>query len=103
MNFSLKTSLGRFRLVGLLEGISYLVLLGIAMPLKYLANLPMAVKMVGWAHGMLFLAYILALIAVTFDRRWSFSRVVVAFIASLLPFGTFWLDGRLKKEEEATA
>ncbi|MFD1143220.1 DUF3817 domain-containing protein [Larkinella insperata] len=100
MQFSLKSPLGRFRFIGILEGISYLVLLGIAMPLKYWANLPMAVKLVGWAHGVLFIAYMLALVSVTFDRRWSFGRVVVAFIASLVPFGTFWLDTRLKKEEQ---
>ena len=103
MSFSLKTPLGRFRLIGILEGISYLVLLGIAMPLKYWANLPMAVKVVGWAHGVLFIAYLLALISVTFDRRWSIGRVLVAFIASLVPFGTFWLEARLKKEDHQSA
>ncbi|MGA0556649.1 DUF3817 domain-containing protein [Larkinella sp. VNQ87] len=98
MSFS-KTALGRFRFVGILEGISYLVLLGIAMPLKYWAGLPQAVKVVGWAHGVLFIAYLVTLISVTFERRWSFGRVWVAFLASLVPFGTFWLDGRLKQEE----
>lgn len=103
MAFSLKTPLSRFRLIGILEGISYLVLLGIAMPLKYLAGWPHAVKVVGWAHGVLFIAYLIALIAVAFDRRWSIVRIIVAFIASLVPFGTFWLESRLKKEEEQTA
>jgi integral membrane protein len=100
MQFSLKTPLSRFRVIGILEGISFLVLLGIAMPLKYLAGWPHAVKVVGWAHGVLFIAYIIALIAVTFDRRWSITRVIVAFIASLVPFGTFWLESRLKQEDE---
>ncbi|GAB3900249.1 DUF3817 domain-containing protein [Larkinella knui] len=100
---SLKTPLGRFRFIGILEGISYLVLLGIAMPLKYLAGWPHAVKVVGWAHGVLFIAYLVALIAVTIDRRWSLIRVIVAFIASLVPFGTFWLESRLKKEEQAVS
>ncbi|RCR70755.1 DUF3817 domain-containing protein [Larkinella punicea] len=100
MPLSLKTPLSRFRFIGILEGISYLVLLGIAMPLKYWAGWPLAVKYVGWAHGVLFIAYLIALIAVAFDRRWSFVRVIVAFIASLVPFGTFWLEGRLKREEE---
>ncbi|KAA9357123.1 DUF3817 domain-containing protein [Larkinella humicola] len=100
MSLSLKTPLGRFRFIGILEGISFLVLLGIAMPLKYWAGWPLAVKYVGWAHGVLFIAYLIALFAVAFDRRWSFIRVVVAFIASLVPFGTFWLESRLKKEAE---
>ncbi|RYG28884.1 MAG: DUF3817 domain-containing protein [Chitinophagaceae bacterium] len=102
MSLSLKNPLGRFRFIGILEGISYLVLLGIAMPLKYWAGWPLAVKYVGWAHGVLFIAYLIALLAVTIDRRWSFTRVVVAFVASLVPFGTFWLEGRLKNEEEKT-
>ncbi|WP_206512960.1 DUF3817 domain-containing protein [Larkinella soli] len=97
----LSTSLGRFRLVAVLEGISYLVLLGIAMPLKYLAGWPQAVKVVGWAHGVLFVAYLVTLLAVWVGRRWSFGRVVVAFLASLIPFGTFWLDRKLKQEEQA--
>ncbi|WP_345245028.1 DUF3817 domain-containing protein [Nibrella saemangeumensis] len=97
----LKTPLGRFRLIALLEGISYLVLLGIAMPLKYWAGIPEVVKVVGWAHGVLFVAYLVTLLGAAIDRRWSFGRVVFAFIASLVPFGTFYLDKQLKREEQA--
>lgn len=93
-----RDSLSRFRLVALLEGISFLVLLFIAMPLKYMADIPEAVKVVGWLHGVLFVAYIFALISVSLDRSWSFGKVVLAFVASLIPFGTFWLDARLKRE-----
>jgi integral membrane protein len=100
---SFKSSLASFRSVALLEGISFLVLLGIAMPLKYYAGMPQAVKVVGWAHGVLFVAYILTLVSVTIERRWSFGRVVIAFIASLVPFGTFWLDAKLKREEQNIA
>ncbi|WP_234734421.1 DUF3817 domain-containing protein [Tellurirhabdus bombi] len=100
---SFKSSLASFRSVALLEGISFLVLLGIAMPLKYFAGIPQVVKVVGWAHGVLFVAYILTLVSVTIERRWSFGRVVVAFIASLIPFGTFWLDAKLKREEQNSA
>jgi len=95
---SLNDALSRFRLVALLEGISFLLLLFIAMPLKYLAGQPLAVKYVGWAHGALFVAYVLTLLVVWVDRRWSFGRVVLAFVMSLIPFGTFWLDRRLKQE-----
>jgi len=93
------TTIGRFRLIGITEGISYLLLLGIAMPLKYLAGMPLAVKYTGWVHGLLFILYVAALIHVAFDKRWPLTRVVLAFAASLVPFGTFLLDDRLRKEE----
>ncbi|WNG40394.1 DUF3817 domain-containing protein [Archangium violaceum] len=97
----LKTPLGRLRAVALLEGVSFVVLLFIAMPLKYLAGMPLAVKLVGWAHGLLFVLFILALAEAAVTHRWSLLRVVGAFIASLLPFGTFVLDARLRREEQA--
>ena len=95
----MNTPLGRFRVIGILEGISYLVLLGIAMPLKYFLDVPAAVKIVGALHGLLFVLYILALAHVTLKNRWSIIRVIGAFIASLLPFGNFVLDAKLKKEQ----
>lgn len=95
------STLGRFRLIAILEGISYLVLLGIAMPLKYFAHLPDAVKYTGWIHGVLFVLYIILLLKVWSQYRWSFSKAALAFIASLLPFGTFVLDSKLKKEGRA--
>lgn len=95
------STLGRFRLTAILEGISYLVLLGIAMPLKYFAQLPAAVKYTGWIHGVLFVLYITLLLKVWMQYRWSLSKVILAFIASLLPFGTFVLDSKLKKEQRA--
>jgi integral membrane protein len=86
----------RFRLIGILEGISYLVLLGIAMPLKYIWDMPLAVKYVGWAHGILFMAYIVALLIATIKYRWAFWKLVLGGVASLLPFGPFVLDKRVK-------
>lgn len=99
----LRTPIGRLRVIGFLEGISYLVLLGIAMPLKYLAGMPMAVKMFGWAHGVLFVAFCAALLQVFLVHRWSLFKAGIAFVASLLPFGTFVLDRRLRDEERAGA
>lgn len=93
------TPLGRFRVIGIIEGISYLVLLGIAMPLKYFLDMPSAVKIAGSLHGLFFVLYILALAHVTFKNRWSILRVIGAFIASLLPFGNFVLDARLRNEQ----
>jgi len=93
------TSLGRFRIVALMEGISFILLLFVAMPLKYMAGLPLMVKYVGWAHGLLFILYFLTLIQVYFDRNWSIKKVIWCVLASLFPFGTFVLEVRLLQKE----
>jgi integral membrane protein len=99
----LNTEIGRFRLVSLLEGISFLVLLGIAMPLKYAAGIPEAVRYVGWAHGLLFVLFILALLSASTAARWPLTKFAGAFIASVIPFGAFVLERRLREEERAAA
>ena len=73
------------------------------MPLKYLADLPMAVKVVGWAHGVLFVALCVVLFQVWRDRNWLWKRAAMVFVAALLPFGPFVIDERLKAEEDALA
>jgi integral membrane protein len=98
MNSYLNTTLGKFRLIALLEGISFIILLFIAMPLKYLAGMPLAVKYIGWVHGALFVFYVILLVQVWIEYNWKFIKVLGAFIASLLPFGTFYLDKKLKEE-----
>lgn len=80
------------------EGVSYLALLFIAMPLKYGADMPLAVKYTGWAHGALFIAYVLLLVGCWLRLGWSAKRVIGFFIASLLPFVPFWVEIRLKRE-----
>ncbi|MFT2009493.1 DUF3817 domain-containing protein [Pontibacter sp. 13R65] len=99
-NFS-NTVIGRLRAIGILEGISFLLLLGIAMPLKYMAGIPEAVKFVGWAHGVLFVLYIGAVAQAAMDHNWSLKKIAISLFASLLPFGPFLIDGKLKKEEDA--
>jgi integral membrane protein len=99
MSLPLNTSLGRFRLIAILEGISYLVLLLIAMPLKYMAGIPEPVKYVGWAHGVLFVLFIGLLLQVWVQYRWSFLKVVLAFVSSLIPFGTFILDKKIAQDQ----
>ena len=93
-NFLL-TGLGRLRLVAFLEGISFLVLLLIAMPLKYLAGQPQAVKQVGMVHGLLFVLYLFLLLQQGLERRWSVGKLGLGFLASLVPLGTFWADKKL--------
>ena len=88
----LQTTLGRLRIIAFLEGISFLVLLGIAMPLKYAAGYPDPVRVVGMAHGVLFIGYVLLLIQAKIEYNWSIGKTALAFIASLIPFGTFYAD-----------
>lgn len=88
-----------FRKVALAEGISFLLLLLIAMPLKYYFGIPMAVKVVGWAHGILFMAYIVLALSVIKTMKWNWFDTLVALAVSLIPVGTFWLDKSLKKRE----
>ncbi len=88
-----------FRIVAIAEGISFLVLLGIAMPLKYFMDMPMAVKIVGYLHGFLFIAFVLLAWSVKYKLNKNIFWFAKAFLASLLPFGTFVLDRSLKKEE----
>lgn len=88
----------RFRKVALFEGLSLLALLFVAMPLKYAAGMPLAVRIVGSIHGALFLWYVYEAVDLRLEKIWTNGRFVVAMIASSVPFGTFWLDARLRKE-----
>ena len=88
----MKSTLSVLRLLAFLEGVSFLVLLGIAMPLKYYYDKPEAVKIVGMAHGVLFVLYVINLLIVHLKLRWSYGKTIGAFIASLIPFGTFYAD-----------
>lgn len=93
----LRTNIGRLSILGILEGISYLLLLGICMPLKYLAEIPGPTYYVGMIHGVLFIAYCLWVGIVWLEYKWSIGKAFLALAASLLPFGTFVADKRLFK------
>jgi len=89
------------RIVGLCEAISFLVLLGIAMPLKYIWHMPIAVKIAGSIHGILFITFCIALARAKSHSKWSIGRAAQIFIAALLPFGPFVIDRRMKEWEGA--
>src|SRR5688500_18472253 len=91
------TAVGRFRIVAFWEGISYLLLLFVAMPLKYGAGVDVAVRIVGMAHGVLFLAYCVTLALAA--RRLGARLTLIALVISFVPGGTFWLEGRLRRED----
>lgn len=84
------------RIVTLLEAISFLILLFIAMPLKYAWGMPQAVKIVGMTHGLLFVTFCIALYRVMMHTNWPFKRVALLFVASLLPFVPFFIDRRMR-------
>lgn len=94
------TVLRQLRLVALLEGLSFLVLLFVAMPLKYLAGLPLAVRIAGSIHGGLFIWFVVALYRAARARAWPRRRSMTALVASILPFGTFVFDASLRRELE---
>lgn len=91
-------ALQQLRIVGFLEGISFLLLLFVAMPLKHYAGVPLAVRIAGSAHGILFVLFVFALIRTAIERDWTLVRSLLSFCASLVPFGTFVLDRSLKRE-----
>ncbi len=94
----MNTKVTLFRYTALAEGISFLILLLIAMPLKYWMGQPLAVRYVGMAHGVLFIAYIPALLLAAPVLKWDFLMIFRAFLASLLPGGTFLLDRQIVKD-----
>ena len=92
-----------FRKIAFAEGVSFLVLLFIAMPLKYFADLPMAVTVVGGLHGILFVSFIILAYLVKEETNKSVGWLLKSFIASIIPFGTFWMDNKEWKKDEALA
>lgn len=88
------------RRIGIVEGISLLVLLFVAMPLKYFANRPEFVTVVGWIHGFLFILFMTVAYIVYEKLNWPFKKLVQAFIAAFFPFGTFIFDKQLKSSLE---
>ncbi|MFZ1786106.1 MAG: DUF3817 domain-containing protein [Ferruginibacter sp.] len=94
-----KKLLHRFRIVGIAEGISFLVLLLIAMPMKYFMQIPEAVKFTGWVHGALFITFIYLAFEVMGSLKKNFTWFLKAFAAAFIPLGTFIFDRQLKKEE----
>lgn len=95
--------LARLRLVGMVEGASFLLLLGIAMPLKYLAGQPQMVSIVGAAHGVLWVLYVAAVFQAAVAGRWPLGRIAAALVASVLPFGPFVFDAHLRRTQSAPA
>jgi integral membrane protein len=86
-----------FKYIALLEGISLLLLLFFAMPMKYIYELPIYVKVIGMAHGLLFIAYIALAVMLKIEEQWPIKKFVIICIASIIPFGTFYVEKKYLK------
>jgi integral membrane protein len=86
-----------FRITAFLEGISYLLLLGIGVPLKYLFDNDTWVKALGMPHGLLFVGYLIIAFLIKDDQKWSNKTFALVGIASVIPFGTFWVEKKYIK------
>lgn len=89
------------RLVGYIEGVSFLVLLLVAMPLKYFAGQPNAVSIVGAAHGFLWIAYLLVLVLAWRALRWPIKTAFLGVVASVVPLGPWWFESYLRRSDRA--
>ena len=94
-------SIRQLRLIGLVEGTSTLLLFFVAMPLKYDADMPKAVSIVGMIHGVLFTLYVIALIRAALALKRPFNWSAKVFIAAIIPFGPFYIERGLRREEQA--
>jgi len=86
------------RVIALLEGLSYILLLFIAVPVKYVLEDPQFVKFLGMPHGLLFIAYVIIAIMISSDLKWSKNVLFVVLIASIIPFGAFYIDKKYLRD-----
>mgnify|MGYP000851319181 FL=1 len=93
-----KSSIGRLRLIGILEGLSLILLVFIAVPLKYFYNQPEFVRVLGMCHGILFLLFVYAVFSVASEYNWKFREITwKLLLSSVIPFGTFYVDSKILK------
>lgn len=91
----IKTNIGRLRLLGYVEGISLLLLIGVAVPLKYYFHLPEMTRIPGSVHGALFLLFVFNTISVAIEYNWKAALIFKVIIACIIPFGTFYIDHKI--------
>ena len=95
----LNKNVQRFGIINTVEGYSYLVLLFIAMPMKYLLGIAIAVKIAGMIHGILFVGLLVLMVPAYMEAKWKFKCNILFFVASLIPFGTFFTRAKIKAYE----
>lgn len=102
MNKFFTTTIGRLRLLAFLEGVSLLILVLIAVPVKYGLDSPFLVKLIGPIHGALFLVFVYYTVQVSIAQKWKFMETTwKVLLASFIPFGTFYIDARILRHLEA--
>ncbi len=87
-----------FKIVSLLEGVSYILLLFVGVPLKYVGDNDVLVKLLGMPHGILFVAYVILALAIRSLLDWDLKTTFIVLIASVLPFGTFYINKKYLQE-----
>lgn len=92
-----------FRITSFLEGLSYILLLFVGVPLKYVGQNEIVVKLLGMPHGVLFVAYIVIALLIRARMKWDGKTTLVVLVASILPFGTFYINRKYLKEESEIA
>ena len=93
----LSSALGRFRVISAIEGLSFLVLVFIAMPIKYIGGDPSLVKIVGMTHGVLFIIFMISLFEAKLKEEWENRFMIELLILSLIPFGALVIERKVKK------
>ncbi len=96
-----RTQIGRFRIIAFTEGVSFLLILFVTMPLKYVWDIPEPNKIIGMAHGLLFILYVMAVFQLKVNYIWPKRKMMLALLGSIIPFGTFYVTARLLPEETA--
>ncbi len=93
-----KTNIGRLRILGFLEGLSLLILVFIAVPMKYIFNNPELSKLIGPVHGVIFILFVLNALSVSIEQNWKFTTTTwKLLVACFIPFGTFYIDHKILK------
>lgn len=87
-----------FRKLSFLEGVSFLLILFITMPLKYLFDTPQPNKIIGMAHGFLFIGYVVMAFMVKPEKKWNIKTLLIVLACSIIPFGTFWMDKKYLRD-----
>jgi integral membrane protein len=95
MNDLFKSAIGRLRVIAFLEGCSLLLLVFVAMPIKYMLNIPEATQAIGLIHGILFIGFVVATLVISILHKWTFGRICMVMASSVLPFGTFYVDRKI--------
>ncbi len=94
------SALKRFRIISAIEGLSYFILVFIAMPIKYMEDNPYYVKIFGMAHGVLFILFMISLFETKIKEKWDKGFMFQLFVLSLIPFGAFIIEKIVKPKEE---